>query len=137
MCACDGVEPTDALAQSRGGYHHQVNAIQQAAKASKNRNTGRKKPFRKVGKLRESTLQQKKKRKFVDKTSSNSSDNQLLCGQMINIISLTKTDNYARNYIHQNVWNSNYLNLSKVSVPILLTLIERPNKQTVQFLLVD
>ena len=27
MCACNGVEPADALARSRGGYRHKVNLI--------------------------------------------------------------------------------------------------------------
>ena len=41
MCACDGVEPAEALSRSRGGYRRQANAIKQAAKAKKSIFNGR------------------------------------------------------------------------------------------------
>ena len=33
MCACDGIEPSEALSRSRGGYRHQANAIKLRGKA--------------------------------------------------------------------------------------------------------
>ena len=60
MCACYGVEPTEALAQSRGGYRCQTDVIKEAVKAQKHI-IGRKKPFHKVGKLCQSTHNRRKR----------------------------------------------------------------------------
>ena len=70
MCACNGVEPANALARSRGGYRCKVNSIKKASekkKKSSNKDT-KKKHFHKVGKICESTVIQRKnkKRKCVD-----------------------------------------------------------------------
>ena len=35
MCACDGIEPSEALKRSRGGYRKQVNLIAATSKKGK------------------------------------------------------------------------------------------------------
>ena len=66
MCACDGIEPSDALSRSRGGYRRHANAIkkqrQTAADVSarnilkENKKRKRNSHFNKVGKIRDNII---------------------------------------------------------------------------------
>ena len=82
MCGCVGIEPSEALARSRGGYRRQANAINKKRKQDKTtttstgrtRNAKRKKiqsHFKKVGKIRESPIAH---RAVKPKTNKNKED---------------------------------------------------------------
>ena len=78
MCACDGVEPADALARSRGGYRRKVNSIKKASEKKKHnsKKDTKRKHFHKVGKLRESTVIDRKRKRWkcVNEDTSNIDD---------------------------------------------------------------
>jgi len=90
MCACDGVEPEEALVRSRGGYRRQVNALKEKRQAMNERKKKeapgppkvqppRKKRkttqrFKRVGKLRDNNIVTRtKKKKVVEESEDNSS----------------------------------------------------------------
>ncbi len=89
MCACDGVEPEEALARSRGGYRRQVNALKEKRQATNERKkkeapgsakvqrpTKKRKTtqhFKRVGKLRDDNIAKRSKKKKVVEESDESS----------------------------------------------------------------
>ena len=97
MCACDGIEPSEALSRSRGGYRRQANAIKTARKGTAKKDksesneksdkvvtrsvsSSRKKRkrsnngFHKVGKIRDDVVKSRKKSRKADATTESSDD---------------------------------------------------------------